>query len=459
MVKAVEPYTTPVYIYEQEFLEQAMYLAVSPFNSLTKDFPKRIYTFEEAVLGVPTEKFRAIPRATSAGFPMVFYTNKGKKEIFGEGLDYDLTTPMCCDMRLRVQHILNSAARGERLSHIYMDFLKDELRSKAKNDAVATRLISCAPLDYTIAWRQMFGAYSAAMFRVNTNSGMAPGICTFADWSKLSRLLSSKGERCFDGDFKGFDSSEQPTVHMLALKMINRWYNDGPENARIREVLWLDLVHSRHLTGLGNDQRYIVQWNKSLPSGHPFTTIINSIYSLFMLIASYIHLTGDRVGFWTKVFSVTYGDDNVSNVADEIADIFNQATVSASLKELFHMTYTSAHKGAELGTTDELTNMSFLKRGFGYENNVVLCPLEVDSFYFTPYWCKNARLKNDIIVDTLENALEELSLHPPEVWDRLSQPIIEQLEKRGTCEVPLPRCLPERESYQKLVLSRNDNWY
>lgn len=324
MVKAVEPYTTPVYIYEHNFLQQAMHLAVAPFNALTKDYSKRIYTFEEAVLGVPQEKFRAIPRATSAGYPMCLYTAKGKKDFFGEGEEYDLNTPQCAELRARVRHVLDCAANGERLAHIYMDFLKDELRSEAKNSVVATRLISCAPLDYTIAWRQMFGAYSAAMFRVNTESGMAPGICTFSDWNKLAQLLKSKGSDCFDGDFKGFDSSEQPVVHMLMLHVINDWYDDGPVNARIREVLWLDLVHSRHITGLGNNQCYLVQWNKSLPSGHPFTTIVNSIYSLFLLIASYIYLTGDFVHFWRSVFTVTYGDDNVSNVADTVKDVFNQ---------------------------------------------------------------------------------------------------------------------------------------
>lgn len=459
MVKALEPYTTPVLIYECPQLEQAMYLAVAPFNALTTNFPKRIYSFEEAVLGVPNEKFRAIPRSTSAGYPECIHTARGKKDFFGDSEDYDLTTPKCLELRDRVEYILSSAARGERLSHFFMDFLKDELRSPAKNAEVATRLISCAPLDYTVAWRQMFGAYSAAMFRVNTVSGMAPGICTFSDWSELARLLRSRGEACFDGDFKGFDSSEQPTIHNLALRMINEWYNDGPINARVREVLWCDLVHSRHITGLGNDQRYIVQWNKSLPSGHPFTTIINSIYSLFLLIATYIHITEDWTGFWRNVFSVTYGDDNVSNVSDTVKDVFNQTTVSQAMRLVFGLTYTSAEKNAVLGTYSTLQDMSFLKRGFHFENNYVLCPLEVDSFLYTPYWCKNKRLEQDILVDTLENALEELSIHSVEKWNEHSPPIVEELLRRSTCEVPLPRAYPTRSSYQKLVLSRTDNWY
>lgn len=459
LVNAMKPFTTPVRIYDVAHLSQAVHVATGRFNALTKDFPKRLYTFEEAVLGVPNEKFRAIPRSTSSGYPMCLYTKSGKKDVFGTDLEYDLTTPLAVELKQRVEHILESAAKGERLGHLYMDFLKDELRSSAKNDQVATRLIACAPLDYTVAWRMMFGAYSAAMFRVNTDSGMCPGICTFSDWPKLANYLNTKGKACFDGDFKGFDSSQQPTLLLHILDAVNAWYNDGPINARIRQVLWLDLVHSRHITGLGNNQQYIVQWNKSLPSGHPFTTIVNSIYSLSLLVAAYIQITGDQYGYWSKVYTATYGDDNVSNVTDDIVPLFNQQQVSVVLGELFGVQYTSAAKDGFLYDVSTLDKMSFLKRGFYKENNRYLCPLELNSFLYTPYWCGNRRLEQDIIIDTMENALEELSLHEPGVWEAHAEPVIAELVARSSVECPLPRALPNRESYQKLVLSRVDNWY
>lgn len=459
MVQAVAPYTSPVLIYEQPCLRQAVHVAMGPLRTATRDFSRRLFTFEEAVLGVPQEKFRAIPRTTSAGYPYCLDHDNGKKDFFGEGEEYDLSGAWCAELRERVEYVLARAAEGVRLAHVYMDFLKDELRSEAKNAAVATRLISCAPLDYTIAWRMMFGAFSTAVFRTNTVTGLAPGICTFSDWDKLALRLSSKGALCFDGDFKAFDSSEQPCIHMLILEAINAWYDDGPVNARIREVLWCDLVHSRHLTGIGNMQEYLVQWNKSLPSGHPFTTIINSLYSMVLLVAAYMLLTGDLVGFWSCVFSATYGDDNVSNVSDVVADVFNQAAVSDIFWEEFGLVYTSADKTGVLGTVRPLHEMSFLKRGFRLEGDRWLCPLELDSFLYTAYWCKNRRLEREIIVDVLENALEELSLHEETCWEQYSRALIEELASRSTLSMPLPRVVPDRQSYQKLVLSRVDNWY
>lgn len=461
MERAVESYSTPVLIYEQPWLRQAVHVAMRPLTALTRDMPRDIYDFDQAVIGIPEQKFRSIPRGTAAGYPYVLTVRNGKKEFFGEDQDYDLTGEKCAELRERVDYIISEAKKGNRLSHIFVDFLKDELRSPEKVRTVATRLISSAPLDYTIAWRMYFGAFSSAVMRSHTRSGMAPGICVYTDWDVLVQQLESKGVKVFDGDFKQFDASEQPSLHALLLEYVNRWYDDGPENARVREVLWLDLVHSRHIGGLGKDQRHVYQWNKSLPSGHPFTTIVNSMYSLTCLVGAYISLNkeigdvGCLTSFWDFVFSVTYGDDNVSNVHESKAAIFNQKTVALALKKEFGMTYTPGNKTGDFIETTSLDEVTFLKRGFICEAGQWLCPLEKDSFLYTCYWCKNRKLESTIMVDVLENTLEELSLHPQEVWDTYAHRVEAALERRGV----VPRALVERMQYRASVLNRTDNWY
>lgn len=455
MEMALAPYQSSVQIYEQPWLEQALHVAMAPLTALTKDMHRRILTFEEAVLGIPTERFRSIPRGTSPGFPYVYDHRNGKKDFFGDGDAYDLTGKDALELQARVEYVIRSAKENKRLSHVFEDFLKDELRPLAKVLAGATRLISAAPLDYVVAWRMYFGAFSSAAMRVHTRSGMAPGICTFTEWPDLVDMLKRHGERCFDGDFKAFDSSEQPTVHNLILDYINRWYDDGEENARVRSVLWEDLLHSRHIGGLGTDQRYIYQWNKSLPSGHPFTTIVNSIYSLFLLVSAYISVTKDRVGFWESVSAVTYGDDNVANVRDSVAPLYNQTTVAKALWDEFSVIYTSGDKASETATTKELERLTFLKRGFAFDNSGWKCPLELDSFLYTVYWCKNKRLQEEIMHDVLENSLEELSMHTAEVWNEYAQQIIGMLSKHGW----EPRTLPTQKEYLETVRSRTDNWY
>lgn len=458
MEQAVKPYSTPVLHHEIDCLPHAVYTAFRPLYEATDKLHRRLYSFDEAVIGIPHEKFRAIPRNTAPGFPYVCAKRdkSGKKDFFGDGVDYDLTSAECAVLRERVSEVLHEARKGVRLSHTYVDFLKDELRPKAKIEAVATRLISSAPLDYVVAWRMLFGSFSSAVMRNNVETGMAPGICCYSDWPRIARWLQSKGSKVFDGDFKAFDSSEQPCVHEAILDEINRWYNDSAENQLARRVLWMDLVHSRHVGGIGDSKRYIYQWAKSLPSGHPFTTIVNSLYSLICLIVCYISLTGDMCGFWRLVAPLTYGDDNVVNVHDSVVALYNQKTVSAKMKELFGMTYTSGSKTGDLVEYTDLESVTFLKRRFFCDEKGWLCPLELSSFLYTHYWCKNPLLKDAILKDNIENALEELSLHPQDVWDKHHGDLVDGLMSEYGIAT---KARPDRASYLSLVLKRTEEWY
>jgi hypothetical protein len=451
---AVKPYGSEVLEYEQPWLRQVMYVATKPLRELTKDDDRVIYTFEEAILGVPTRKFRSIPRNTAAGFPYVYTVRNGKEAFFGCNDDYELTSEECKALRVRVDDVVAKARDNVRLMHVFVDFPKDELRSKEKIEAVATRLISSAPLDYVVAFRMYFGAFTSAVMMRHTRSGMAPGICTYTDWHMVVNHLHKHGKRVFAGDFKQFDSSEQPCVHNLILDVINEWYSDGPENARIRTILWLELIHSRHVGGLGKDQRFLYQWSKSLPSGHPATTIVNSMYSLFCIVAAYYKTTGDLTGFWEHATAITYGDDNGVGVHDKLSDVFNQESVSRVLREEFGMTYTSDKKDGILGTTTTIDEITFLKRGFRFEKGRVLCPLELKSFLYTVYWCKNKKLEAQIAVDVLESSLQELSLHGQEVWDERAPAVYKLLS--GLSE---PKCPLDRACYLALVTSRTDSWF
>lgn len=456
MEQAVKPYSSPLLHLDLPLLRDAVHTAFKPFVERTRDVNRELYDFEDAIRGIPQDKFRSIPRNTAAGFPYVYDVKGGKKEFFGEDMEYDLTGKRARDLRERVDHILVQARKGVRLSHVYVDFLKDELRPVAKVEAVATRLISSAPLDYVVAWRMLFGNFSSAMMRNNVFTGMAPGICAYSDWPRVVSHLQQHGKAVFDGDFKSFDSSEQPCVHDAILEYVNLWYNDSAENQLARRVLWLDLVHSRHIGGRGDKQQFIYQWNHSLPSGHPFTTIINSLYSLVALIYCYFDLTGDRRNFWGYVAPLTYGDDNVCNVDDTKVDKFNQITVSDSMKRCFGMVYTSGHKDRELEPYTSLDQITFLKRGFFCDNDKWLCPLELESFLYTHYWCKNKKLETQILISDLENALEELALHPPEWWPLYGYRIADLLRDKFGRET---NCCPSRDSYQSLVLSRTEDWY
>nr|QKF95577.1 hypothetical protein [Forsythia suspensa dicistrovirus] len=396
------------------------HVAFTPLTKMTRDDTRQLLTFEEAVLGVPELAYRGLTRGTSAGYPYVLDANgKGKTDFFGEKQQFDLTTPLALKLRVRVEHILNEARSGRRLRHFYRDFLKDETRKHSKVDAGESRLISSAAVDYVIAWRMMFGTFQSAVFRTRIHNGMAPGINPYREWSVLAEHITKKGDKLFDGDFAAFDASESPVLQRYILDYINAWYDDGPDNARIRAVLWRDLTNSRHIGGIHPVASTIYQWHKGMPSGHPFTTVVNSMYSLMLLVGVYHHVTGSCVNFWDKCSVVTYGDDNIVNVADDAVDKFNQVSVAKHMAELYGCVYTSSDKESGLQPYSSIDKVSFLKRAFVNEGGQWLAPLELDSFLSSTYWTRS-RDKYELIArtaDDLDVAQRELSLHNEKAWN------------------------------------------
>nr|WEU70919.1 MAG: nonstructural polyprotein [Hangzhou dicistro-like virus 6] len=462
MTNALAGYNSVVTLPSGVIVDQAVHLSFARIFDVTATEPRKILSFEEAVVGIPSMKIRGVPRGTSSGYPYCVEVRDGKKEFFGFGDAIELCSDRCADLEKRVTYILDEAARGNRLAHVFTDCLKDELRSEAKVENVETRLISASPLDYLIAWRRMFMAFISACMRNSVITGMAPGINPFTQWGKVVDFLREKSHVVFDGDFKMFDKMESPSVLGKFVHFINKWYDAHPEhggggevNNRIRIVLWEDLVHSRHIGGLGHDQTYIYQWNKSLPSGHPMTTIVNSIYSLFCLIYAYIDTTGDFVGFWDNVRAVTYGDDNVVGPSAEVSSRFNQVTVAASLLKGLGLVYTPGRKDGVWKEVMPIEEATFLKRGFREEGAKWFAPLDIKSILHMTYWSKNKKHIARDLAQKFEMTLMELSIHDDGTWDKYSPKIFEMMTKCGMA----PRVNPTLACYRHLAVSDEDAWY
>jgi hypothetical protein len=126
------------------------------------------------------------------------------------------------------------------------------------------------------------------------------------------------------------------------------------------------------------------------------------MYSLVTLTGCYVKVTGDMIHMWKRVCFVTFGDDNVNSVDDELKDEFNQVSVAKYMTELFDLTYTAGDKSGEFVPYKTLEEVTFLKRSFVSDDdeggliasNVNLgwvAPLAKESFLFEPYWYKNSR--------------------------------------------------------------------
>nr|QNM36900.1 hypothetical protein [Ginkgo biloba dicistrovirus] len=461
MVKAVSGYQSALSYKPVPRLASIVAMATKKHFHQSEHAFRGVLDVESAVLGLEGLKGKKVPRDTSSGFPWSKKYGAGKHAFFGDGADYSLEGEAWDELKAAVERIIAAAKKGERLAHVATDFLKDELRTLEKVEAGATRLISGCSVSYTIAVRMYFYAFLVSMFETHTESGMAPGINTYTEWYKLGDAMALF-RKIFAGDFKLFDSSEQPYIHYAILDYINQWYrHNNPEwkeeDDLVRTVLFEDLVHSRHLSGESGVATTLVQWNKSLPSGHPLTTAVNSLYSLITLTAVYAKTTGDYMDMWSHAFLCTYGDDNLNAVDDTVAEVFNQVTVAKHMREDFDLIYTSEKKDGELVPFTTLDDVSFLKRSIVRDPEAPggwVAPLDEGSFLFTPYWFRNNRSGLAEVGTNLHKLVEEAALHPASRWEYLTKPAFEWATEHGI-EMPCRT----REHAREVVFARSDLWY
>jgi hypothetical protein len=125
----------------------------------------------------------------------------------------------------------------------------------------------------------------------------------------------------------------------------------------------------------------LIQFFGSNPSGHPLTVIINGLVNSLYMRYAYYHANPKKEvhSFKDNVALITYGDDNVMNVAKNI-DWFNHTVIQEQLKKIGVM-YTMAEKDQESIPFIDIKDVSFLKRQFRYHEDLkcMVSPLDEDS--------------------------------------------------------------------------------
>lgn len=422
MDNAIGRYQTPGVAIDPMILAiAAHHVYCTLVNTSVTQVPKQVYTFDEAVLGRPGDPYcNSIPRGTGAGYDVEFLGvhGRGKIPYFGDGDEYDLSNKLCQRLREKVSRTIEDAAQGIRNLHIFSDFLKDETRKIPKVKEGKTRLISGSPLTLLIATRQYFLSFSEWMMKNRVYNGSCVGVNAYSiDWEHLASQLRKLGLLTFAGDFVGLDSSAFQQILMCILdNIINPWYDDGPRNAEIRRILWMEVWNSFHASGLT-----LFQWIAKLPSGHPLTTIINTLVVMILMRLSFMVVYGtESIGEFNRVVILAvYGDDNVVNIHPDIAEHFNQRTLMEIMPQ-FGYTYTSENKEDDPPPTRRLDEVTFLKRHFRVDSLVgrTVAPLDLQTILEIPMWTKSGGASLEITKDNVVTAVEELSLHNPDTFSK-----------------------------------------
>nr|QJI52022.1 MAG: hypothetical protein 1 [Dicistroviridae sp.] len=399
---------------------------------------KGVYTFEEAVLGIDGDLYvNSVKRNTSPGFPFVQIPGfKSRQDIFGNGDEYDLSTPQAIELKKRVEYIIDQARQGIVLDHYFMDTLKDE--RKPIHKAHKTRLFAAGPIDYLIACKMYFNGVVALLQRNRNWSHVSVGTNPYSlDWGEIVATLKRKADNMVAGDFEGFDASQHQNLLEAAgevlITLSKRFLDITSEDETVMRVLLVSLWNSLHITG-----KEVYQWTHSLPSGHYLTAIINSLFvnisfgcvwQIAKKMTSYLCARA----FWQKCGIVAYGDDHVVSIPDSELSNFNQLVLGELFKKI-GLSYTLEDKDAVAEKESrDISEVSYLKRNFTREEgmNRWLAPLSLQTILESPMWIHKCPDKKLQTIANLENSLKELSLHNSSTWAMWSPKLIKECNKLG----------------------------
>nr|ULF99834.1 MAG: nonstructural polyprotein [Aparavirus sp.] len=381
---------------------------------------RQVLSFEEAITGdtQKSEFLNPINRSSSPGYPYVLTKEagtKGKQGWLGNG-EYTFDEGVRKDVEERIR----LASLGMRKPTTWTDTLKDERRPIEKVNALKTRVFSTGPMDYTIAFRMYFLGFMANVMENRITNEQSIGTNVYGpDWAATARKLQKFGQRVIAGDFSQFDGTLNSSIMWEFVNVINEWYDDGPENYLIRQVLFLDVINATHLC---RDIFYLV--DHSQPSGNPITTVLNSFYnSVSMRVVYYLcrENSKSRLSFDECVSMVSYGDDNVLNIAESVIGWFNQNTITEGYERIGMIYTDEAKSGGTVADYRQLSEVAYLKRRFIQRDGVWRAPLELSTVIETTNWIRNAPDADQACLDNCSDAIYELFQHGQETFDRLSR--------------------------------------
>jgi hypothetical protein len=428
VLEGLDGYCLNQSLVDKEILSDSTFDA---FYRLVENSPilveERVFTYREACEGLFYESdFGPIDRSTSAGWPFNCsntHTSLPKKQHFwGSGPQFDFTRSESRELENTIMSDIERYKKGQRVTEIFTYFPKDERRAPGK----LTRGVAAGTTAITVKFRMYFGAFTLWLHKNRVFNGLAIGVNPYSDeWSMIAEELLSVRDgdmQVIAGDFKGLDKTELPQIHYEILHEINEWYNDGPENRLIREMLFLEISFSRHIFR-GN----VLQWPSSLPSGNPLTTTINSLY----VMVSIQYYCRRKELPWDCFKIIILGDDHVISVKPEYDADFNGTLLPPILAEL-GLVYTDDRKSELIPPSRPITDIEFLKRAFTYceLTNRWIAPFRMTALLEVPYWSRTGAMYHSITISNFEFMLRELTLHGRRIYTEKAPLYVKEFKKR-----------------------------
>jgi len=149
--------------------------------------------------------------------------------------------------------------------------------------------------------------------------------------------------------------------------------------------------------------------------------------------------------FTKEVCMISYGDDNVLNISDNVIDLFNQVTIGEGYEKI-GMKYTMEDKGDSTIPFRSLDQVNFLKRSFTWDDVARQyhgC-LEMSVIMEMINWVRGTLNIEESTIENIAVAMHELSLYPESVYNTKMKQI------KNACRIHLRKQPP----FQSWVDSR-----
>nr|AXF38656.1 MAG: polyprotein [Avocet picornavirus B] len=298
---------------------------------------------------------RPLDLATSAGFP---YCRQGltKRKLVDD------------DCRLLIEGL---DLHG--YDQPFVTSIKDELRGIAKVKAGKSRLIEASSINDTVRMRTKYGRlFEALCAQPGTASGMAVGCNPDVDWT---RFAVEMGDNIFSFDYTNFDASLSPFWFKALKDLLARLgFEPGREIDHI--------VNSKHIYG---NVEYVVEGG--MPSGCSGTSIFNSLINNLILKTLTLRIYKGIDLDALKI--IAYGDDCLISYPFAL-----DPELYAKFGEQLGLKITPADKSDVFKTPGPITEHTFLKRGFAYDEKVpflVHPTFDEGEIYQSLAWTKDPR--------------------------------------------------------------------
>jgi hypothetical protein len=316
---------------------------------------------------------------------------------------------------------------------LFWDHLKDERRPPEKlRKEGGTRVFSLCDLAFLLEYRRMNMDFDTAFIQHSMDVGCAVGIAVDGpQWTHLATSLLSQSNNIIAIDYSNFGPGLDVEL-AYDLEMIRAdWYKKytGRDERKVRDIMTREIVNPLHLV-----QNTIYQTVCGIPSGHPSTTILNSMVNRAQLVIAWLSLAPPElknvVSFREHVTAYCYGDDSIIAVSDAALAFFNGLTLQSFFAQ-YGIKVTSSLKTEAMQEKVSLTEATFLKRGFlphPTRPQHFLAPIDPVSYKDCAHFIRRSPSKHGATQDNLDQSLRLCYGHGPEAFNKWKETLNDSIK-------------------------------